>query len=184
MKESNDKTYNRTLFIGLIVISVLLVLGIAAAVFFPYYYKYVPRRHTTKYDTTYIKEGVELDENKALTLESFVKNYSFGTEITVSSTMEYARLSPYENPKYLYNCWTSKEDDQTINISFTMQPSKYEMKSCNFVVGICYSDGSVYKTIERDEYQIKSFENNSCEIEFLFAKYCYIGYISVNFSFI
>ena len=182
MKENSDKTYNRTLFIGLIIISVLLVIGVAAAIFFPYYYKYVPRSHTTNFDTTYIKEGTKL-EDKKLTLQSYLPNYAFVSELSVSTEREYAAISHSDDPLYIYFSST-KTEDLPVTINFSILTEKYELKSCSFVVKICYSNGDVYDSVEAVDYTQKSFENNSIEIEFFYAKSFFIKSITAKYSFL
>lgn len=181
---NSDKGYNRTLFIGTIIASIVLIIGVALAIFIPYYARYVPRFHTTKYDSSFITEYTELDENNSLNLRNWNGQASIGEYLSISTDMNVVKLPTDPEPQYIYYAGQSTREILPIRLRFYIKSSESVLKDVSFTITMCYSNGRKIKDIELGDYKVNYYEKNDIEIEFTNDFYNYIASIQVHYSYL
>lgn len=164
-KVREDDSYpRRWLYLLLIATVIVVLLVLTAVTTIPYIVKYVPKPVNSPYTVSMIKEDTTLvDDSLILTKEN--KQYDIKETLTLSTDMKNVTIGSYENPKYLYH--GAKDGDKcSYFFTFSIESEKYTLQSVTFTIDLCYGDGTVVMTLEKNDYTSGKLKDNTFDASY------------------
>ena len=181
-KRVEDDSYPRRSLYLLLIATIIVVLAVITAVTtIPYITKYVPKPVNSAYTVSLIKEETALEDGK-LTLNKENVKYGIKETLVLSTDMKDITIGNYENPKYIYH--GNKDGDKcSYFFIFSIESEKYTLQSVTFTIDLCYSDGNVVMTLEKNDYKSGKLIDNTFDASYKDdLTNHYIKKVTVNYS--